>query len=713
MKTLEEDPLVYIVIVTWNSIRQLEYCLPTVTGTTYSNYRILVVDNHSGDGSIDYVRKNFPQIEVIENRKNRGYAGGNNDGIRYALASGARFIAIINPDVKVDHRWLSVAVKTAQADRSVGILGFNVIGEHSYTVDKDEQFETAKAKYNGPIVSEVSSNTVLCGMALFCRSSMFEAIGLFDEVYFCYAEESDLESRAKRAGYKMVRTNVPVWHEGEGSSKRIPFKKSYLAMRNTIRYTLKNCSPAGMAAMSKYMLRISCSRTKPDMSLFHHRRLRPSENICFNLAFLCAAIIWNILNLPETMISRAAADRKISGAKGAGGGALFSMDNSIDLRKAIIRLISKLSSAILRLINRLSSIAIIRIFKMRLALKNRLDTNHSTFQKDAKRKKHLNILLINNKWDCAGVSISLCNAINRHTKHRARHMVAVETAIKYETDITSANCVPHRLWSIMKIIEKADILHFNYADHSVPFFDIRWPDFMRGKKCIFHDHSGWEPRKLLHNAYVSGRLFHKYDDYEQAIVCAPSDTHIFNRSIWLPNLMPIYREDYLPLRDRPHYNSIIIGQTASSPELKSTEMLADAVRELKAKGYNVEMDLITGASHSDCLRRKRSHYIEFDNMHQGHHGMAGLEAISMGIPTLAWLTPEVIKAYERLGSGDPIPFINVRDKGELMTEMIELITNRNTWEERSSYSRRWIEKYYDEKNLVQMYIDLFERLMDS
>lgn len=318
MKTALPDkkyPLVYVIIVTWNSIRQLEYCLPTVTGTEYSNYKILIVDNHSGDGSVDYVRKNFPHIEVIENRRNRGYAGGNNDGIRYALASGARFVAIINPDIKVDHRWIDVAVKTAQADSSVGILGFNVIGEYSYTDDKDEQFDAAKAKYNSPIVTEVSPNTVLCGMALFCRSSMFEAIGLFDEVYFCYGEESDLESRVHRSGYRIVRINIPLWHEGEGSFKKAKLLSFYLSMRNTIRFALKNKSIKSNCRTLKFLLNASCSKNVTiDMSYLYHQRLRPST-VFINAGLLFLSLLWNIFHLPQTLIARCKANNRILEAR--------------------------------------------------------------------------------------------------------------------------------------------------------------------------------------------------------------------------------------------------------------------------------------------------------------------------------------------------------------------------------------------------------------
>ncbi len=168
------------------------------------------------------------------------------------------------------------------------------------------------------------------------------------------------------------------------------------------------------------------------------------------------------------------------------------------------------------MINLLICAAMINMFKAQPALHIRRGGGRS--------KKRLNILLINGKWDCAGVGISLGNAINRYTNHRARHLVREVNFLKYQTDIMPAHYSPLWLWPLLKVIEEADILHFNYVDHTVPFFDLKWPDFMHSKKIIFHDHSGWEPRKWLRNDYVNGTLFHKYDDYDRVIVCAPSDT---------------------------------------------------------------------------------------------------------------------------------------------------------------------------------------------
>ncbi len=173
--------------------------------------------------------------------------------------------------------------------------------------------------------------------------------------------------------------------------------------------------------------------------------------------------------------------------------------------------------------------------------------------------------------------------------------------------------------------------------------------------------------------------------------------------------MPIYKAEYLPNYRMPN-GKVIIGQTAAVPEIKSAQELKEAVDELKKMGFNVEWDLVSGVSHSECLRLKNTHHIEFDNMYQGHHGMAGLEAISLGIPTLAYLRPEMVEAYKKLGNGEEVPFINVRNKDEIVSVLAKFLGDRKAWQEWSHYCRSWIEKYYNEERLVKMYAALYEDL---
>lgn len=312
----DTSPLVYIIIVTWNSREQLEYCLPSVDKTDYPNYKVLVIDNNSEDYTVNFLRKNFPDVELIQNTKNRGYAGGNNDGIKYALVQGAKYICIINPDIKVDPRWITQAVKAIETSPRHGIVGFKVFGEQRDEPDKDIQFEQAKKEWCELKIERIPDDITLSGNALFCRSYMFEGVGLFDEGYFCYGEESDLEIRLRRAGYDIVRINIPLWHEGEGSFKKVRLKSSYLSIRNTIRCDLKNNRSFLSIFRNFKRLIILVGRKTPDvdMTYRYYQRLRFSKP-WNNIILLLVASLWNLIYLPQTIIARLQAHKRVKIAR--------------------------------------------------------------------------------------------------------------------------------------------------------------------------------------------------------------------------------------------------------------------------------------------------------------------------------------------------------------------------------------------------------------
>lgn len=326
--------------------------------------------------------------------------------------------------------------------------------------------------------------------------------------------------------------------------------------------------------------------------------------------------------------------------------------------------------------------------------------------------RQLKILLINGTWDCAGVSINLCKAINKYTRHQARHIVGVETYLGYDTDITMNQYNPMRVYSLLKVIEDADIFHFNHTDHTVQYKGINWSRFTSRKKRIYHSHSGWEEGKDYHEEFLKGKLFNKYDNYDSVIECAPCNTFVFNNSVWLPNLLPVYDESYLPLPNKDYKGRLIIGQSPSVKRIKSTNILNKVVYGLQQSGYDIELDVIEKTRHRECLARKKYHHIEFDNMHQGHLGMAGFEAASMGIVTMGWMKPSVQEAYTKLGEGNDLPFINVGSEEELRDELIHLIEDRELLLERSQYTRLWMERYYTEKRLLALYVNLYEGLLE-
>lgn len=127
-----EYPKVTIVILNWNSKKYLSECLPSVFNQSYPNYEVILVDNGSTDGSVEFVRENYPQVKIIKLDKNYGTAKGNNIGIEEALKDeNVRYIAVLDNDAKVDRNWLSELVKAAENDeemrRKVGMWASKIL----------------------------------------------------------------------------------------------------------------------------------------------------------------------------------------------------------------------------------------------------------------------------------------------------------------------------------------------------------------------------------------------------------------------------------------------------------------------------------------------------------------------------------------------------------------------------------------------------------
>ena len=297
---MQSRPLVSVVILNWNGLRHLQYCLPSVLATDYPNCQVIVVDNASIDGSCAYVQSSFPGVVLLRNAKNLGWSGGNNVGIRHALAGDARYIVLLNNDMKVHPRWLAAAVAAAaESNPRAGVIGFQVFGE--YGKEPIERFEQACRDWTP---GQPQPTTHVGGCAMFMPADVFRAIGLIDEAYFAYGEEDDLEARTRRASFALMRVNVPLWHYSEGSSVRIRWKASILTMRNRIRFLIKNESLGTILRQVALVVHISCNPfAHTSQGFAYHRRLRPS-NVLVNAGLLAYALGWNLVHLPQTLAAR-------------------------------------------------------------------------------------------------------------------------------------------------------------------------------------------------------------------------------------------------------------------------------------------------------------------------------------------------------------------------------------------------------------------------
>jgi len=297
--TKEYQPSVYMIVLNWNGIEHLRYCLPSLVKTDYQNYHILLVDNASTDESIDFVRTNFPIVDIAVNKKNLGWAGGNNVGIKKCMKHKADYILLLNNDILIDPRWIKYAVQTCESDKSIGLLGFDVYG----AVEKVpvEKFESASRKFERLAIKNTKD---IPGLALFVRRDVFQNVGLIDESYFAYGEDNDFEARVSAAGYKLVEINVPLWHYGEGTSKKIKWKASYLTIRNTLMFAIKNYNFWWILKMIGFVgIMSSLPLMKINRKHSMLRRMRPSWSFV-NIWIFIYCLIWNLVRLPTTLRQR-------------------------------------------------------------------------------------------------------------------------------------------------------------------------------------------------------------------------------------------------------------------------------------------------------------------------------------------------------------------------------------------------------------------------
>lgn len=235
-------PRVSIVVVNTNERHHLQRLLPSLFAQEYPDYEVLIVDNVSTDGSLEYVAEHFPQARIIRNSNNLGYAGANNVGFQHATGD---FVAVLNPDTRVEPEWLNELINALQQDATAGLATPKIL-----LMDDAERINTCgnEITYAGltvcrgldqPATSYNKQEVVpaVSGAAFVIRKSLLDEIGGFDEDFFIYYEETDLSLRARLAGYTSlyVPTSI-VYHE---YAFRFSTRKGFWQERNRYYSLLK------------------------------------------------------------------------------------------------------------------------------------------------------------------------------------------------------------------------------------------------------------------------------------------------------------------------------------------------------------------------------------------------------------------------------------------------------------------------------------------
>jgi GT2 family glycosyltransferase len=248
---------VSIIIPHYNGKDILQDCLESLYQNSYTDFETIIIDNGSTDGSQKFVKKNYSQVKLVENKKNLGYAGACNQGMEL---SKSELFLLLNNDTVLPENFLAEMVAAIEQDSSVGMVQPKIIsiqdkrffdysggagGEmdiFGYPFARGRIFDTVekdKEQYNSMGTKVFWTS----GCALLVRKSVIDEIGLLDEDFFAHQEEIDLNWRAQLVGYKNIVTyKTYIYHYSGYTLRKDNQHKMYLNHRNNLIMMIKNYS---------------------------------------------------------------------------------------------------------------------------------------------------------------------------------------------------------------------------------------------------------------------------------------------------------------------------------------------------------------------------------------------------------------------------------------------------------------------------------------
>ena len=241
-----DSPLISIVVLNWNGQQVVEKCLRSLQEQTYCPLELIVVDNASTDGSADLVKERFPDVNLIVNQTNLGFGGGNNVGIR---ASQGRYIMMLNNDTRLDSRCVEELKRSVEKEDRYGACASKILLEYEdnlidaagIVVCPDGLSIGRGRLEKGNTYDEEAEVFFASDCACLYRREMLEDIGLYDEDFFAYADETDMGWRAQLAGWKCIyNPKAVVYHFHSASAGTYSPFKAYLVERNRIWVAIKN-----------------------------------------------------------------------------------------------------------------------------------------------------------------------------------------------------------------------------------------------------------------------------------------------------------------------------------------------------------------------------------------------------------------------------------------------------------------------------------------
>lgn len=266
---MAEKPDVSVIIVNWNTRDLVLRCIRSVIETRGAyGQEIIVVDNASSDGSAEAIENDYPDVLVVRNAENLGFARANNIGIK---KSRGRYICLVNSDVQVLDGTIKYLLEYMEKNTSVGVVGPTILWPDMTLQDSCRRFPTLWTKFcetfalhrifphsallSGEQMAYFAHDRItmvesLAGCFLMIRRDALEEVGLFDEQYFIYSEETDLCKRFREAGWQILfLPDVSAIHNQAASSAKDPVKYALLQQQSLLKYWRKHHSRLSLVCL--------------------------------------------------------------------------------------------------------------------------------------------------------------------------------------------------------------------------------------------------------------------------------------------------------------------------------------------------------------------------------------------------------------------------------------------------------------------------------
>jgi len=235
------QPLVSVVILNWNTKEMTANCIVSVQQQSYKNIEIIVVDNGSKDGSVDYLAK-IQGIRLVQNRRNLGFTGGNIVARRHAAGE---YLLLLNSDALIPSDYIEIAVETAESDSAIAAVGGRSYPKEPlddasfyYTYQHINPW-TFEGAFSGPDIGTVHEVNWVSGSCVLIRESALRKVGYFYNRFFAYYEEADLFARMRYLNLKIVyNPDLRIVHADGGSTTSYYQTKQLL--RNRLMFGLRH-----------------------------------------------------------------------------------------------------------------------------------------------------------------------------------------------------------------------------------------------------------------------------------------------------------------------------------------------------------------------------------------------------------------------------------------------------------------------------------------